>query len=87
MKVKTFLRYFGFCLFFGLCITLLSGRAAAFAGENDAKLNVTDVSITKDGSYKLKVYNLTESQTVMYRSGDTEIALVSKTGMVTGRSY
>jgi len=86
-KKISFFRYIGFLLFFGLCIILLSGNVKASASENDFKLNVSDVSIIKDGSYRLKVYNLGPEQSVIYRSGNSAVALVSKTGKVTGLNF
>ncbi len=87
-KMIHLFRYVGLILFFGLCIILLSGNVkASAAGENDVKLNVSDVSITKDGSYRLKVYNLSPEQSVVYRSGNSGIAMVSRTGKVIGLSY
>ena len=86
-QMRSFLRHAGLILFFGLCIIILSGVVKVSAGENDIKLNVSDVSITKDGSYRLKVYNLDPEQTVVYRSGNSSIAMVSRTGKVTGLSY
>ena len=86
-KMIYLFRNAGLILFFGLCIILLSGNVKASAGENDVKLNVSDVSITKDGSYRLKVYNLSPEQSVVYRSGNSGIAMVSRTGKVIGLSY
>ncbi|MBR4725512.1 MAG: Ig-like domain-containing protein [Lachnospiraceae bacterium] len=87
MTKMSFFRYAGFILFFGLCIILLSGNVNASAAENDFKLNVSDVSIIKDGSYRLKVYNLGPEQSVIYRSGNSAVAMVSRTGKVTGLSF
>ena len=86
-QMKHFLRYAGLILFFGLCITILGRTARASAAENDVKLNVSNVSITRDGSYRLKVYNLSPEQSVTYRSSDPDIAMVSRTGKVLGLSY
>jgi hypothetical protein len=86
-KMIYLFRSAGLILFFGLCIILLSGNVKASAGENDVKLNVSDVSITKDGSYRLKVYNLSPEQSVIYRSGNSGIAMVSRTGKVIGLAY
>ncbi|MCR5321886.1 MAG: Ig-like domain-containing protein [Lachnospiraceae bacterium] len=86
-KMIFLFRKTGLILFFGLCIILLSGNVKASADENDVKLNVSDVSITKDGSYRLKVYNLSPEQSVVYRSGNSGIAYVSRTGKVMGLSY
>ena len=86
MNKKRFLRLFGLLLFFGLCITMLSKGADVLAADNAPKLNVSKVSIIKGGSYRLKVYNLASGQQVIYRSGDTSVASVSRTGKVTGIS-
>lgn len=84
--MKNINRFFmGFLLFFGL-ITMLSKGTNAHAAENEAKLNVSNVSITVEGTYKLKVYNLQEGQSVSYRSSDSAVATVSKNGKVTGVS-
>lgn len=84
MKVKRFLKSFSLILVFGLCIAMLSRGAEVSAAENEPKLNVSSVSIIRDGSYRLKVYNLSGSQSVVYRSADPYVAMVSKTGKVTG---
>ena len=84
MKNKSL--FIGLILFFGLCITMLSKGTDAYAAENEAKLNVSNVAITVEGTYKLKVYNLQEGQSVSYRSSDSAVATVSKSGKVTGIS-
>lgn len=86
MKNKKLFGFLGLVLFFGLCMTMLSKGVDASAADNEAKLNVTEVSVIAGGSYRLKVYNLTFGQSVVYRSADPTIALVSKTGKVTGIS-
>ena len=82
-KIK---RLIGLILSFGLCITMLSKVAPVSAAENEPKLNVSSVSVILNGSYRLKVYNLTDGQYVTYRSSDPSIADVSPTGKVTGNS-
>ena len=86
-QIKDLLRYVGVILFFGLCITILSGTVTTRAAENEVKLNVSDVSITRDGSYRLKVYNLGEGQTVLFRSSNPGVAMVTRTGKVYGLAY
>lgn len=86
MNNTRFSRLFGFILLFGLCIAMLSRVTDAQAAENEVKLNVSTVSIIKDGTYRLKVYNLSEGQTALYRSADSSVAMVSKSGKVTGIS-
>ncbi|MBQ3912413.1 MAG: Ig-like domain-containing protein [Lachnospiraceae bacterium] len=79
-----FFRRVGLILFFGLCIAMLSKVAPVSADQNDPKLNVSSVSIVLNETYRLRVYNLTEDQTVTYRSSNPAIAAVSATGRVTG---
>ena len=86
-QLKDLLRYAGVILFFGLCITVLCGTVKASAADNEVKLNVTDISIAKDGWYRLKVYNLGSGQTVIYRSSNSSVAMVSRTGKIVGLSY
>ena len=84
--MNKFIKLFGLLLVFGLCMTMLSKGADVYAAENEVKLNVSEVSIIKDGTYRLKVYNLSAGQSVVYRSGDNAVAAVSRTGKVTGIS-
>lgn len=51
----------------------------------DPKLNVQAKSMVKDSTFTLRVYNLTENQKVSYKSDDTEIASVSKKGVITAK--
>ena len=52
----------------------------------EPKLNVQEKSMVKDSTFNLRVYNLTENQKVSYKSDDTEIASVSKKGVITAKS-
>ena len=82
-----FFRRVGLILFFGLCIAMLSKVAPAHAGDpNEPKLNVSSVSIVLNETYRLRVYNLTEDQTVTYRSSNPSVAAVTNSGRVTGIS-
>jgi len=81
-----FFRRVGLILFFGLCIAMLSKGAPVSADENEPKLNVSSVSVVLNETYRLRVYNLTEDQTVTYRSSNPSIAAVSAAGRVTGIS-
>ena len=83
-----FFRRVGLILFFGLCIAMLSKVAPVSADgeEKDPKLNVSSVSIVLEKSYRLRVYNLTEGQTVTYRSSNPSVAAVNGSGRVTGIS-
>lgn len=86
MNNKFIIKLFVLVLVFGLCITMRGKGVKVYAAENEVKLNVSEVSIIIDGSYRLKVYNLSRGQKVTYRSADPNIAAVSNTGKVTGIS-
>lgn len=86
MKItKNIFRVLGFVLFFGLCITMLS-KVDAYAAESEPKLNLSSCSVVRDGTYRLRVYNL-NGRSVIYRSSDTSIVTVSNTGKLKGVNY
>lgn len=55
----------------------------AYAAEAEIKLNVKTKTIVKGKEYALKVYNLTENQTVSFKSDDESVASVDANGLVT----
>ena len=67
-------------------LPLSAKPASAYAGNADPKLNVKSKAIVKGKDYALKVYNLTETQTVTYSSDDIKIASVDEFGVVTALS-
>lgn len=68
-------------LFIGL-VSLSASPATAYAGSTEPKLNVKSKDIVKGKDYALKVYNLTETQTVTYTSEYPKIASVDAEGVV-----
>lgn len=68
-------------LFIGL-VPLSASPATAYAGSTEPKLNVKSKDIVKGKDYALKVYNLTETQTVTYTSEYPKIASVDAEGVV-----
>lgn len=72
-------------LFVGF-LSLSVAPATAYAGTPEPKLNVKSKDIVKGKDYALKVYNLTETQTVTFTSEDDQIASVDETGLVTALS-
>ena len=75
-----------------LCLILSLGtnRTKLYAGEVltkenivEPKLNATEVSLVTDDTFNLKVFNLTESQKVYFKSDDDSIASVSTLGAIT----
>lgn len=65
--------------------TLFANAATAYAAGTP-KLNVKSKAIVKGKDYALKVYNLSETQTVTFTSDDVKIASVDETGVVTALS-
>ena len=59
----------------------------ADAAENTITLNVTEVAITKDSRFKLRVYNVPKNALVEFASDDISVAVVNKkNGYITGLS-
>ncbi len=88
MKQKSLLKGI-VILAFLLCVSFLplfAKPAIAYANTPEPKLNVTSKDIVKGKSYTLKVYNLTETQTVTFSSDDAKIASVDENGVVTALS-
>lgn len=76
-------------LVFLLCIgffSLFANPAAAYANTAAPKLNVKSKAIVKGKDYALKVYNLTDTQTVTFTSDSPKIASVDEEGVVTALS-
>ena len=74
-----------------LCFSIISpflfaAPLTAYAAEAEIKLNVKAKTIVKGKQYALKVYNLTENQTVSFKSEDDSIATVNANGVVTAVS-
>lgn len=79
------------------CLALLflllfpvTGRTTVFAGAvltnekiAEPKLNVTELSLVTGKTFALRLYNMTENQKVRFKSDDTSIVSVSKTGKLT----
>jgi uncharacterized protein YjdB len=55
--------------------------------QSDIKLNVKRVSIIKDRTYALKVYNITDNHKVTFKSSSDSIAKVSEDGTITGADF
>lgn len=65
---------------------LFANAATAYANTAAPKLNVKSKAIVKGKDYALKVYNLSETQTVTYTVEDAKIASVDEKGVVTALS-
>lgn len=84
-KFKAFLKFSGLLLFLGLCMTMLSRGVKVYAAS-DMRLNVENVAIAKDGTFRLRAYNVPTGARVTYRSTDPSIAFIDKRGYITGIS-
>ena len=74
------------CLMLCFSVTsplLFVAPLTAYAAEAEIKLNVKSKTIVKGRQYALKVYNLTENQTVSFKSDDDSVASVNEKGVVT----
>ncbi len=65
--------------------TLFANASTAYAAGTP-KLNVKSKAIVKGKDYALKVYNLSETQTVTFTVADEEVASVDESGVVTALS-
>lgn len=77
------------CLMLCFSVTsplLFAAPFTAYAAEAEIKLNVKSKTIVKGKQYALKVYNLTENETVSFKSEDDSIASVNENGVVTALS-
>ena len=74
-----------FFLALGFC-TLFASVATAYAGNPVPKLNVRTKALVKGRDYALKVYNLSETQTVTFTSSAPKTASVDESGIVSGLS-
>lgn len=95
-KKTKFLLVLGFIFFFVLFLPVTDNLLVAQAKDlstsdettivkevlPEIKLNVKRQELPKGKSYKLKVYNTTDTQTVSFKSNDATIASVTDTGMV-----
>ena len=70
-----------------LFVIFIPDGVDADAAENTITLNVTEVAITKDSKFKLRVYNVPKNAVVEFASDDISVAVVNKrTGYITALS-
>ena len=79
-------KFFGTVLVLTLIFVLVSGSTGIKADENEVRLNVSEVSIVKDGVFRLRAYNVPQNARIIYRSSDTSVAFVDSRGYITGIS-
>lgn len=90
---KKCLLAFGMLLFLTVLLPPVFGSNAVASAstvdddQNSIKLNVKSKSLVKDSTFNLKLYNVTESQKVSYKSGDSSIATVDDSGLITAAGF
>lgn len=62
-------------------------EAGAIPSQSDIKLNVKSLSLVKDTTYELKVYNVESDHKVTYKTDDADIAEVDKEGVITANDF
>lgn len=67
-----------------LAKTTTEGAQTSKETQSTIKLNVKSKDLVKGKTYPLKVYNVTEAQSITYRSSDTNIVTVDEKGELTG---
>ena len=86
MRLKGYLKsvfILGLILFLGVTSVVFGSTTVAHADETrEIKLNVNSQNLVKGKSFSIYVYNLTENQTVTYRSTSPAVATVDKNGVV-----
>lgn len=83
-SLSNMLKKVGFVL--TLCICLCLSLTVKAKADSDIKLNVTEVSIAKDETFRLRAYNVPSTARILYRSGDPGVAYVDARGYITGIS-
>lgn len=91
--MKTLTKKVALSLLFWLCLCLspflkvtpLAGEIVTDNKLAEPKLNVTEVSLVTEDQFNLKVYNLTEDQRPEFKSADSDIVSVSKSGKLSAQ--
>ena len=89
MKNKTFSAFLKIAvpvLFLAFFILLVPGFTPIKGADNEVRLNVNEVAITKDDKFKLRAYNVPDDASVYFRSSNQSVAIVNNKGYITGIS-
>ena len=76
----------GLVFVLALIVMCFVSTVDAKAAEDVARLNVSEVAIAKDNTFRLRVYNVPRNARVVYRSSDNSVAYVDNRGYITGIS-
>jgi len=92
--LKKCLLALGLYLFFTVILPIpvtgnnIIAKASSVENEqNTIKLNVSSKSLVKDSTYTLKIYNISDSHKVSYKSDSTSIATVDDKGSITAVDF
>lgn len=77
MKHKLFITIFSLLLVFSLAIT--TQPSTGLCAPKKMKLNVKKLTLTKNDTYTLRIYNLKKKHTVDFSSDDENVATVKET--------
>lgn len=55
--------------------------------QTDIKLNVKNISLVKDTTFELKVYNISDNYKVTYKSSESSIASVDENGVISAVDF
>ena len=78
MKYKPF--FVILFLFFVFSLAFTSQSATGSCATKKTKLNIKKLTLTKNDTYTLRVYNLKKKQTIKFVSGDENIVTVKESG-------
>lgn len=85
VKKNSLIRFIGLAALFTVIFMFVRGAAQAKAAERTC-FNVSEVSIAKDGVFRLRAYNVPRDAKIHYVSTDTSVAYVDGRGYITGIS-
>ncbi len=83
---KNYIRMLGLVLVLVLTLGVFASPVLAKAAAPELKLNVKTKTLVTEKTYSLKVYNLSDSQTVTFKSDHPEFASVDDTGLVSANA-
>ncbi|MDF2472522.1 MAG: Ig domain protein group 2 domain protein [Anaerocolumna sp.] len=91
MKNSFFYRCFmtlGLILFLSIVpFPMTASAAQVYETQSDIKLNVKSIALVKDTSYELKVYNISDSQKVTFKTNNSDVAEVNEDGKISAIDF
>lgn len=66
---------------------VMVAEAGSIPSQSDIKLNVKSLSLVKDTTYELKVYNTDSNHKITYKSDDADIVEVDEAGVITAKDF